>query len=186
MKNVQSGDAIVFFESSGIHANGLTPAREIADTLTDGYLTRLSDNSTFGDALLTPTHIYVPIIEDCILEGVEIHYGVNITGHGWKKLMRLEEPFTYAINTLPQPQPIFQFLQKHGNLTDKQAYETFNMGAGFAVYVPHSEIEKVIAIARRHSISAWCSGKIRKQGSRKAVWIQPLDVLYEAEELAIR
>ena len=51
-----SGDRILLVESTGIHANGLTLARSIADQLQHGYATELSDGSMYGEALLTPTH----------------------------------------------------------------------------------------------------------------------------------
>ncbi len=72
--NLRHGDAIVLLGSSGIHANGLTLAREIAKKLPEGYLTKLSDGRFYGEALLDPTVIYVPVVEECFKEGVELHY----------------------------------------------------------------------------------------------------------------
>src|SRR5688500_5395789 len=106
--NVQHGDAIVLFESSGIHANGLTLARAIAARAPNGYLTPLPGGRTYGDALLDPTHIYVGVVEECLNQGVDIHYAVNITGHGWRKLMRAPDPFAYVIECIPAPQPVFE------------------------------------------------------------------------------
>ena len=99
--NIQHGDAIVLFESSGIHANGLTLARAIAERAPNGYLTPLRDGRPYGEALLDPTHIYVGVIEDCLNRGVDIHYAVNITGHGWRKLMRASDPFAYVVERDP-------------------------------------------------------------------------------------
>ena len=87
--NIESGDRIVLLPSSGIHANGLTLARRIASQVSDGYATTLSDGRPYGLSLLDATILYGPIVEDCQDAGAEIHYGVNITGHGWRKLMRL-------------------------------------------------------------------------------------------------
>src|SRR5262245_50898574 len=95
---IRSGDAIVLFESSGIHANGLTLARKVAERAPNGYLTPLTDGRLYGEALLDATHIYVGVIEDCLNRGVEIHYAVNITGHGWRKLMRADAPVAYVID----------------------------------------------------------------------------------------
>lgn len=85
---IKKGDAIVILESSGIHANGLTLARRIAEKIPKGYETLMSDGRMYGEALLDPTHIYCDFIETCADNGVDIHYAVNITGHGWRKLMR--------------------------------------------------------------------------------------------------
>lgn len=126
---IQHGDAVVIIESSGIHANGLTLARKIADKLPEGYLTKLPDGRTYGETLLDPTYIYVDLVEDCLDAGVKIHYAVNVTGHGWRKLMRATQPFSYVIETLPTQLPIFDFLQKHGPVDDKEAYGNLNIRA---------------------------------------------------------
>ena len=106
-----SGDAIVLVESSGIHANGLTLARSVAGLVQKGYATRLSDGSLFGEALLRPTHIYAKFVSDLFGHDVDIHYMVNITGHGWRKLMRADRDFTYTIDSVPAPQPEFSYIQ---------------------------------------------------------------------------
>src|SRR3990167_800714 len=84
-KNICHGDRIVILLSSGIHANGLTLCRRIAAKLPDGYAAPLSDGQMYGEALLAPTYIYVPVIRDLLAQGAPIHYAVNITGHGWRK-----------------------------------------------------------------------------------------------------
>lgn len=182
--SIQHGDAIVIIESSGIHANGLTLARKIADKLPEGYLTSLSDGRTYGETLLDPTHIYVELIEDCLDIGVDIHYVVNITGHGWRKLMRATQPFTYVIETLPTQLPIFDFLQQHGPVDDLEAYGNLNMGAGFALYVTEVEAAQVIDFAQRLSLRAFVAGHI-EDGDKKVV-IKPKNLEYRAETLAVR
>lgn len=170
---IQHGDAIIFIESSGIHANGLTIAREIADKLPDGYLTKLSDGRTYGETLLDPTHIYVPLIEDCLNCGVDIHYAVNITGHGWAKLMRATQPFAYIIDHLPTQLPIFDFLQKHGPIDDEEAYGNLNMGVGFALYMPEADVKKVWNVLESYEqpnrFSAVYAGHVQRSTEKKVV-----------------
>ncbi len=114
------GDMIVLLESSGIHANGLTLARKIAqkwatpDNPFAGYLKVLPTGRTYGEALLDPTHIYVGFVEDCLNDGIDIHYAVNVTGHGWRKFMRATQPFTYVIDKLPEQHSVLDFIQEHG------------------------------------------------------------------------
>jgi phosphoribosylformylglycinamidine cyclo-ligase len=181
---IQHGDAIVIIESSGIHANGLTLARKIADKLPEGYLTKLSDGRTYGETLLDPTHIFVGLVEDCLDAGVSIHYAVNITGHGWRKLMRATQPFTYVIDTLPKPLPIFDFLQEHGPVDDEEAYGNLNMGAGFALYVKAGDFEKIFCIARKLGLFAVMAGYV-ENGDKKVV-IKPKGLEYAGETLAVR
>ncbi len=184
-KNIQREDAIVLIESSGIHANGLTMARKIADKLPDGYLTRLNDGRTFGDALLDASHIYVGLVEDCLIRGVNIHYAVNITGHGWRKLMRATQSFAYIIERLPKQLPIFDFLQKHGPVDDAEAYGNFNMGAGFALYVSEADINTVLEIAALHKLGAIRAGHIEQSNDKKVV-IKPKDIEYSGATLGVR
>lgn len=178
------GDAIMLVESSGIHANGLTLAREIADKLPEGYLTKLSDGRTYGETLLDPTHIYVGLVEDCLDWGVDIHYAVNITGHGWRKLMRSTEQFTYVIERLPTQLPIFDFLQEHGPVDDREAYGNFNMGAGFALYIDESDTAEVLRVAHRLGLRALFAGYI-EEGDKKVI-IRPKGLEYAGETLAVR
>ncbi len=183
--NIQHGDAIVIIGSSGIHANGLTLAREIAGKLPNGYLTKLSDGRMYGEALLDPTIIYVPLVEDCFNEGVDIHYAVNITGHGWRKLMRATQSFAYIIDHIPVPQPVFSFIQEYGPVDDKEAYANLNMGAGFALYVRESDARKVLSIAHSLGMSASRAGTI-EASKVKRITIHPLGLEYLGSTLSVR
>jgi phosphoribosylformylglycinamidine cyclo-ligase len=181
---IQHGDAIVIIESSGIHANGLTLARTIADKLPDGYLTTLSDGRTYGETLLDPTHIYVGLVEDCFDAGVNIHYAVNVTGHGWRKLMRSLEEYSYIIDTLPSQLPIFDFIQQHGPVDDREAYGNLNMGAGFALYVSEADAEKVLQVAETLSLKAFVAGYITK--GPKKVMLRPMGLTFAGDTLQVR
>jgi phosphoribosylformylglycinamidine cyclo-ligase len=183
--NIRHGDAIVIIGSSGIHANGLTLAREIAEKVPKGYLTKLSDGRIYGEALLDPTLIYVPLVEDCFNEGIEIHYAVNITGHGWRKLMRATQPFAYILDNIPVPHPVFSFIQGFGPVDDKEAYANLNMGAGFALYVRESDVRKVLAIASRLGMSGLRAGHIESSKMKKVI-IHPLGLEYLGSTLRVR
>jgi phosphoribosylformylglycinamidine cyclo-ligase len=183
--NIHAGDAIVVLESSGIHANGLTLARAIADQAPNGYLTALRDGRMYGEALLDPTHIYVGFIEDCVTRGIDIHYAVNITGHGWRKLMRAPEHFAYVVESVPPPHPVFDFIQAQGNIEDVEAYGTFNMGAGFAIYVPETDVSAVLDVAQAFPFKAMRAGHIEKSASKRVV-ITPKALEYAGDTLAVR
>lgn len=182
--NIQHGDVIVLVESSGIHANGLTMARKIADKLPDGYLTPLDDGRTYGETLLDPTHLYVALVEDCLNRGVNIHYAVNITGHGWRKLMRATQSFAYIVERLPKQLPIFDFLQEHGPVDDAEAYGNFNMGAGFALYISEADADAVLEVATSHKLGALRAGHIER-GEKKVV-IKPKGLEYSGATLSVR
>lgn len=183
--NVQHGDAIVVFASSGIHANGLTLARAIAERAPNGYLTPLRDGRPYGEALLDPTHIYVGAVEDCLDHGIDIHYAVNVTGHGWRKLMRASDPFAYVVERVPTPQPVFDFIQSIGGVDDAEAYGNFNMGAGFAIYVPESDVPAVLDIVKAFPFTALHAGHVERSATKR-VFIAPKGLDYSADTLGVR
>ncbi|MBX4198261.1 phosphoribosylformylglycinamidine cyclo-ligase [Candidatus Parcubacteria bacterium] len=187
-KNLQAGDSIILLDSSGIHANGLSSARKIAERLDEGYSWKLSDGRSFGEALLDPTHIYSGFIEDCLDAGIFIKYGVHITGHGWRKIMRADAEFTYILEKVPRPQPVFDFIQKHGPVTDREAYSTFNMGAGFALFVSSHQVRGLLDFAEKHKekygFGAMEAGHIVR-GEKKVV-IKPKGIEFTANTLAVR
>ncbi|HWE03677.1 MAG TPA: AIR synthase-related protein [Tepidisphaeraceae bacterium] len=185
--DVRDGDAIIFLASSGVQTNGLTLCRMLADRLPDGYATPVpGDGRSYGEALLDPSVIYVRLIAALQSAGLRPHYAVHVTGHGWRKLMRLAEPFVYRITDVRTPLPIFRFIQEHGPVSDREAYATFNMGVGFAIYVDAGIAAQCVAIAQRLGHIAWVAGAVEKQAERKAVEIAPLGITFEGDTLQVR
>ena len=184
--DVRDGDAIIFLASSGVQTNGLTLCRAVADRLPEGYRTKLSDGRSYGEALLDASVIYVAFVAACQKAGIALHYAVHMTGHGWRKLMRLEAPFVYRVEKPGTPQPVFELIGKTAGLDAQEMYGTFNMGVGFAVYVAESDAARCVALAKDAGYEAWRAGTVRKEGARKAVEIPPLGLTYGGETLHIR
>ena len=186
--DVQAGDAIIFLASTGVQTNGLSLCRLIADKLPEGYATPIGhgDPRSYGEALLAASAIYVDFVVQCQMAGIKLNYVAHVTGHGWRKLMRLEEPFVYEI-TEPQAIPaLFQFMMAAGPITVREAYATFNMGVGFAAYVSPDVVDAVLAAAKAAGHDAWIAGQVKKEGGRKAVTIPLLGLAYEADTLQVR
>jgi phosphoribosylformylglycinamidine cyclo-ligase len=184
--DVRDGDAIIFLANSGVHTNGLTLCRAIADKLPKGYLTPIADGRTLGEALLDPSVIYVRFIAALASAGIVPHYAVHVTGHGWRKLMRLEAPFVYRIDTLKPAPAVFDLLTAAGPIEPVEAYGTFNMGVGFAVYVDPAQVAPSLQLAAENGYSAWRAGTVVADGGRKAVVIEPLGITYDAATLQVR
>lgn len=184
--DVRAGDSIVFLASSGVQTNGLTLCRQIADQLPRGYATPIGDGRTYGEALLAPSVIYVAFVRECQRRKLKLNYVAHVTGHGWRKLMRLEEPFVYEItNVRPEPQ-LFEFLRQAGPISLREAYATFNMGIGFAAYVAPEIAEEVALVAKAAGYDAWVAGTIRQEGDRKAVTVPSLGITFEGNTLHVR
>jgi phosphoribosylformylglycinamidine cyclo-ligase len=184
--DVRDGDAIVFLASSGVQTNGLTLCRAIAEKLPQEYLTKMPDGRSYGEALLDPSVIYAKFVAAAQQRSLGLHYVAHITGHGWRKLMRLEEPFVYRIETVRPAPAIFDFLMNSGPVDVREMYATFNMGAGFAAYVAAHDAQRCVDLARDAGYSAWIAGTVRKDGKRKAVEIAPLQITFESDTLQVR
>jgi phosphoribosylformylglycinamidine cyclo-ligase len=183
-ERLAAGDAIVLLAASGIHANGVSLARKLGERLEHGYSTRIGDERPFGEALLDPTPLYASVMESVWAAGITPHYCVNITGHGWRKLMRHPGRFTYRLTAVPPRPPVLEFLQRELPLDAAEAYGSLNMGAGFALFVAHGDAEATVRAARGAGVAAWVSGVV-ELGPRRVV-IEPLGVAYESDDLRLR
>ncbi|MBM3283806.1 phosphoribosylformylglycinamidine cyclo-ligase [Candidatus Gottesmanbacteria bacterium] len=180
---IQEGDVIILFESSGIHVNGLTLARKVAQKLPAGFAAKLTDGKLFGEELLIPTLNYSKLVEELFKNGIKIHYMINITGHGWRKLMRAKKSLTYLIDKPPPVPEVFQFIKRNTKLSNREMYATFNMGAGFALILDRHFIDRVLSIAAKCRIKAWVGGRVEK-GMRQVI-ISPNNIVYKAHDLEI-
>ncbi|GAB3663814.1 phosphoribosylformylglycinamidine cyclo-ligase [Halopiger thermotolerans] len=137
------GDALVGFPSNGIHSNGLTLARE-AVTRDHEYTDEfpLDPERTIGEELLRPTRIYTDLLES--MREYDVRAAAHVTGGGWTNLLRMGERKYVVDDPLPA-QPIFEFVQEEGNVTDEEMHRTFNMGTGFVVALPEAQAADLVA-----------------------------------------
>ncbi|MFB6085660.1 MAG: phosphoribosylformylglycinamidine cyclo-ligase [Halodesulfurarchaeum sp.] len=139
--DAEPGDVLVGVPSSGVHSNGLTLARRAA-TDEHSYDDSLpGTDRSIGEALLEPTRIYTYLLD--ALHAHDVHAAAHVTGGGWTNLFRMGE-FGYEI-TDPHPvQPVFDFVQSAGNISDREMHRTFNMGTGFVVAVDPEDGESLV------------------------------------------
>jgi phosphoribosylformylglycinamidine cyclo-ligase len=125
---------------------------------------------TLGDALLTPTEIYVkPILE--ILENCDIHGLAHITGGSFTKLLRLKKT-GYLLDNMPEPPEIFQMIENE-NVEKSEMYKTFNMGIGFCIIAPEEEGEQIEEIFKKHRLKSRQIGSIIE---KRGVFIDSLKI----------
>ena len=183
-EDLAAGDAIILLESSGIHANGLTLARKLAERLPDGYATVMANGRGYGEALLDPTVLYPPVTEAAFEAGINLHYIANITGHGWRKLMRHPGGFTYRVTEVPPVPEVLKFMVDETRQTPEEAYGSLNMGAGFALFVRPDDAGVAVACSEQCGVRAWHAGVV-EDGPRQVV-IEQVGVTLAGESLALR
>ena len=183
-EKLAAGDVIVLLESSGIHANGLSLARKLAERIPGGFGAEMDGGTLFGEALLAPTVLYSPVTEALAAAGIVPHYCANITGHGWRKLMRHPAGFTYRIHTLPPVPPVLRFIEKHAGIDAREAYGNLNMGAGFALYLAAADAPRAVEVAASAGVKGWIAGTV--EAGDKRVLIEPLGLTFAADDLHVR
>ncbi len=160
---VEAGDALVAIASSGGHSNGFSLVRKVFD-VEKGGLSQHHDElgMTLGEALLTPTKIYVkPVL--AVMEELTVKSVSHITGGGFYenipralpngKRAKIERA---AVEVLP----IFDLIQKTGGIPEHDMFNTFNMGVGMILAVGREDADRAVAILNAHGERAKVIGQI--------------------------
>jgi phosphoribosylformylglycinamidine cyclo-ligase len=168
---IRPGDAILGVESSGLHSNGYTLARNV---LLSKY--SVDDNAehlaqTVGKELLTPTRIYVRPVMEILKKKIGVHGLANITGGAFTKLPRLNAKVRYDLDSLPPPTGIFRQIQNDGEIDSKEMYRTFNMGIGYCVIAPKADADDVVTIFAKYKMRCRAIGRIEKGRGEVAAMI---------------
>ncbi|HUB74082.1 MAG TPA: AIR synthase-related protein [Solirubrobacteraceae bacterium] len=180
---LSAGDEIVLVASTGLHANGASLARMVAHRLPAGYATPVAGGASFGEALLEPSAMYVPLVAALLERGQEISYASHVTGHGLLKLMRPARELRYRIERLPPVPSVLEFLVEQAGLDAQAAYSTFNMGVGYALYCAPGAGAAVAALAVELGLEAFVAGRI-EEGPREVV-LEPVGVRFAGERLEL-
>ena len=163
---MQAGDVILALPSSGIHSNGYSLVRKVFDVEhadLSAYCPELGQ--TLGEALLTPTSIYVKPVLRC-MDAVMVKGMSHITGGGFfENIPRcLPEGLSAKIEKAAiRTQPVFHMLQNRGGISEHDMFNTYNMGVGMAVIVAKEDADKAIAAL---DCGAYIIGEITHGGER--------------------
>ena len=162
-KDLKAGDILIGMASSGVHSNGFSLVRKVFHVEHADLRAHCEDlGESLGDALLTPTRIYVkPVL--AAIGAAEVHGISHITGGGfYENLPRcLPEGLTARIEkaSLRTP-PIFKLLQETGRIPERDMFNTFNMGVGMAVIVSRETADKALSALADHGCPGYVMGEI--------------------------
>jgi len=158
---VKAGDVLLGLASSGPHSNGYSLIRKILE-VSGADLKSDFHGQTLGETLLTPTRIYVKSVLE-LMKSVTIHAISHITGGGLlENIPRVMPQNTQAvINSKSWERlPVFDWLQKNGNVDAKEMYRTFNCGIGLVICVAQADVENTINVLKQQGEQVWQIGTI--------------------------
>ena len=162
-KKIRVGDRLIGIASSGVHSNGFSLVRSVFSERA------LRKDQALAKKLLTPTTIYVKIVEQ-LLAKCDLHSIIHVTGGGFHKRV-----FTFLNRALSpkgrveidaqawQVPELFNNIQKKGAISNHEMFHTFNMGIGLVVVCAKRDADRVLGIIKRRGMDAWVIGKIAKK-----------------------
>ena len=163
-QDLKAGDVLIGVASSGVHSNGFSLVRKIFEMTKESLDTYYDElGKTLGEALLTPTRIYVKAMKSMKDAGVKVKACSHITGGGfYEHIPRMLKDDTVAViekNSYPIP-PIFTLMAKKGNVDEQMMYNTYNMGLGLVIAVDPAQADAAIAAIEAAGEKAYRVGSI--------------------------
>lgn len=163
-QEIKAGDVLVGIASSGIHSNGYSLVRKVfpmeKEALNE-YREELG--MTLGEALLTPTKIYVKALKAVKQAGITIKGCSHITGGGfYENIPRMLPDGVRAVvdkNSYEVP-AIFRLLAKEGDIAEEMMYNTYNMGIGMMLALDASDADAAVEVLRKAGETAWIVGRV--------------------------
>ncbi|MEZ6186446.1 MAG: phosphoribosylformylglycinamidine cyclo-ligase [Planctomycetota bacterium] len=170
-QDVQPGDVVVGWASSGIHSNGLSLARralldqaglQVTDPLPGGA------GESVGDALLEPTRIYVDAALRALADpALKVTALAHITGGGFANMGRIQAPCGYVLDKLPPIPPVFQAIRDAGQVSAPDLHDAYNLGVGFTLTVRPGGQDRALEIGRAAGFEAWILGRATGDPERR-------------------
>ena len=163
-KKMKAGDVIIALPSSGVHSNGFSLVRKVFDVENADIKSPVSSlgGKSLGETLLCPTKIYVkPVL--ALLEKVNVRGISHITGGGFYENIPRSIPDGLCAQIEKESVrvlPIFDLIRKTGNISERDMFNTFNMGVGMSIVVPAEEADTALSVLRENGEDAYVIGKI--------------------------
>ena len=163
-ETMQAGDVVIALPSSGVHSNGFSLVRKVFDVENSDIKSPIAElgGASIGETLLTPTRIYVkPVLK--LIEEVNVKGISHITGGGfYENIPRsIPEGLCAKIDKASvKVLPIFDLIAKTGGISERDMFNTFNMGVGMSIVVPAAEAEKALQILTEAGEAPYIIGEI--------------------------
>ncbi|MBO5535309.1 MAG: phosphoribosylformylglycinamidine cyclo-ligase [Clostridia bacterium] len=163
-KTMKKGDVVLALPSSGVHSNGFSLVRRVFDVEHADLRAPVAElgGQSLGEALLTPTRIYVkPVL--ALLDQVQVKGISHITGGGFYENIPRAIPDGLGAEidrSSVRILPIFSLIARQGGITERDMFNTFNMGVGMSIVVAPEDAERALAILREQGEDAYCIGRI--------------------------
>lgn len=163
-ENIKAGDKLIGIASSGVHSNGFSLVRKVF-TMNEENLNRYVESlgTTLGEALLTPTRIYVKALKAVKESGVTVKGCSHITGGGfYENIPRMLPENARAVVKLDSFKvlPIFNLIQTSGKIKDEMMYNTFNMGLGMVLAVDEADVNKTMETLSKTGETCYVIGEV--------------------------
>jgi len=165
-KEIKEGDIIIALPSSGVHSNGFSLVRKVFDVESADITRPCAElgGKSIGEVLLTPTKIYVkPMLK--LFDEVKVKAVSHITGGGFYENIPRSIPKGFSAKiekSAVRVLPIFQLIEKTGNIDNRDMFNTFNMGVGMSAVVDKNDADKAIETLKSEGIDAYILGEIVK------------------------
>ncbi len=164
--SIRAGDVIIALPSSGVHSNGFSLVRKVFDVENSDIKSPVDalDGKSIGDTLLTPTKIYVkPMLK--LFESITVKGVSHITGGGFYENIPRSIPkgLSAKIDRESIKIPtIFHLIEKTGNISERDMFNTFNMGVGMSVITDKNDADKAVKILNECGEDAYVIGEVVK------------------------
>ena len=164
-KRLAQGDVLIGLASTGVHSNGFSLVRKVLDVEHADLTSPVEQlgGKSLGEALLTPTRIYVKAIKALLKADIDIHAVSHITGGGFYENVprMMTDGLTARIRLDSFPKlPIFQLIQDKGNIPERDMYNTFNMGIGMILALPDGQAQQALSVLADAGESAYAIGEV--------------------------
>ena len=163
---IEEGDALVALPSSGVHSNGFSLVRKVFGIERADLKKPLAElgGKSLGETLLAPTRIYVkPMLK--LFAEADVKSVSHITGGGFYENIPRSLPAGFAAKICKdavKTPPIFRLIQKEGGISERDMFNTFNMGVGMVAVVAKKDAEKAVSVLRAAGEDAYVLGEIVK------------------------